>query len=303
MNPARKWIRDTFGFSGNEINGFLILIPLMVLAVFSQPLYHRWTATRERQYQEDRQKLDSLVAEWDDHERPGRESNAIHPVAFFSFDPNTATVAELRQLGFSDRSANRIAAYRQKGGVFRVKPDILKIYGLDSALYKRLYTFIKLPSGHLPETKRSGVPTRDSFGKTGVNKTFDINTADTILLKTVYGIGPVLAGRIVKFRKALGGFVNPEQLNEVYGLDSAVVQRLLKVCFIAPDFIPEKININTADEKRLSGHPYIRNSIAGALMSYRYQHGDFRDVNDIKKLSIMRADEAARLLPYIKVTD
>lgn len=301
MNPARKWIRDIFGFSGNEINGFLVLIPLMFLAVFSEPLYHRWTATRERQYQADKEELDSLVARWERLEPT--QSTANQEVLCFPFDPNTATVGELRQLGFSDRSANRIAAYRQKGGVFRVKSDILKIYGLDSTLYKRLYTFIKLPTRRLPQAERHGVPTRDSFGKTGVTKTFDINTADTILLKTVYGIGPVLAGRILKFRKALGGFVKPEQLNEVYGLDSAVVQRLLKVCFIAPDFMPEKININTADEKRLSGHPYIRNSIAGALMSYRYQHGDFMDVNDIKKISIMQADEAARLLPYIKVTD
>lgn len=303
MNPVRKWIRDIFGFSGSEINGFLILIPLMAVLIFSEPLYHSWMAHGERRYPEDARKLDSLLAHWPQSTLPSGENPVVQPVALFSFDPNTASVEELRKLGFSSTSANRIAAYRRKGGVFRIKSDLLKIYGLDSTLYKQLYAFIKLPSSRLHQAKRLRGPTRKWSEEKWVKKTFDINTADTILLKTVYGIGSTLAARTVKFRVALGGFVRSEQLNEVYGLDSVVVQRLLKVGFIDPEFIPEKININTADEKTLSGHPYIRSKIAGALIRYRFQHGDFMEVSDIKNLSIMRPDEVDRLLPYIKVRD
>jgi len=302
MNPVRKWIRDIFGFSGNEINGFLILIPLMILLIFSEPVYHRWVANQDRQYPEDVKKLDSLLAGWDYPATPAQEKPGIQEAALFGFDPNTATVEELRRLGFSSISATRIATYRHKGGVFTVKSDLLKIYGLDSTLYQQLYSFIKLPSRRLQQEKRHD-PAREWFKKERVDKTFDINTADTILLKTVYGIGSILAARIVKFREALGGFVKPDQLNEVYGLDSVVVQRLLMVGVIKPDFIPEKININTADEKKLSGHPYIRKKIAGALIRYRFQHGDFMDARDIKNLSIMRPDEVERLLPYITVKD
>lgn len=46
----------------------------------------------------------------------------------------------------------------------------------------------------------------------------DINKADSIALLEVKGIGPVLAGRIVKYRNLLGGYVAVEQLKEVYGL-------------------------------------------------------------------------------------
>ena len=297
MKSIRKWIRDIFGFSGNEINGFLILIPLMVLLLISEPLYHGWVARRG--YQDavrDSVLLDSLAMTWAGGERRNRSLQDVEKISLFPFDPNTASVEELRNLGVDERSATYIAAYRRKGGVFRVKSDLMRIYGLDSSLYKRLYSYISLPPRRLPDSsiKRA---------KKEVTGKFDINTADTLQLKSVYGIGSRLAARIVKFRDALGGFVKREQLSEVYGLDSMTVRRLLEVSFIDADFIPEKININSADEEKLSTHPYIRYKMARLLTSYRFQHGDFTEVTDIKKLSAIESFEVDRLLPYLKVRD
>lgn len=308
MNAVRKLIRDVFGFSGNEINGFLILLPLMTVLLFSEPLYRAWLANQPRQYAEDQEKLDSLIA------ASGLESTrpstipTKQSVTPFIFDPNTADIEQLRSLGFPRILATRIAAYRQKGGVFRVRKDLLKIYGVDTTLYHQLYPYINLPahsrfaSGDVksPKAGRRGLSERRAL-KT--KETFDINTADTILLKSVYGIGSKLAIRIIKFRDALGGFVDPEQLNEVYGLDSSVVKRLRDVSFIGSGFVPVRININIASETQLSAHPYIRYRIARALISYRYQHGNFADVSDIGKLSIIGEQEVERLLPYVKVND
>jgi len=301
MNSIRKWIRNVFGFSGNEINGFLILVPLMLVLIFSEPLYHSWIANGERHYADDNRILDSLVAVWDKEVPESREGSFLREVSFFTFDPNTVSVNDLMKLGFPESLANRVAAYRQKGGVFRIKSDLMKIYGLDSTLYKQLYSFIRLPSGKYPATNHGTAP--EPSKNRDADSNFDINTADTTLLKTVYGIGPVLAARVLKFRDALGGFVLPDQVYEVYGLDSMVVMRLLKVCFIRPDFVPEQININTADEKLLSRHPYIRYSTATALVKYRFQHGDFTSVSDIKKLAATHAKEMERLLPYLKLKD
>ncbi len=306
MNAVRKLIRDVFGFSRNEINGFLILLPLMTVLIFSEPVYRAWLANQPREYSSDEQKLDSLIKELELTRSPLIRTNRNNSP--FTFDPNTADIEQLESLGLPRNLATRIAAYRLKGGVFRKKSDLLKIYGLDSTLYEELYPYIKLPDSNRYATgravsrkqRREGV-----LGKPWVKnkETFDINTADTTVLKRVYGIGSKLAMRITKFRDALGGFVKPEQLNEVYGLDSAVIKRLLKVSFIKAGFVPLKININIADEKQLSAHPYIRYKIAQALVTYRYQHGDFTEVSDIKKLSIIGQEEVERLLPYIKVND
>jgi DNA uptake protein ComE-like DNA-binding protein len=308
MNPVRKYLRDAFGFSGNEINGFLILLPLIAFAIFSEPAYRAWLASRPRLYNSDRQHLDSLMAKG--HFFTGMPV-AIPPpdIVPFPFDPNTAAVGEFDSLGIPGVLANRIAAYRSKGGVFRIKSDLLKIYGLDSTLYRQLYPYILLPVAGDKASNRGKQPrigakieSPRQHQPTGYD-TFDINTADTILLKQVYGIGSKLAARIIRFREALGGFVRPEQLNEVYGLDSLVVKRLLKVSFIKPGFVPMKINVNRADEAQLSAHPYVSYRMARAFVTFRYQHGDFHDVNDIKKLSMIAEEEIDRLLPYLKVTD
>jgi competence ComEA-like helix-hairpin-helix protein len=82
-----------------------------------------------------------------------------------------------------------------------------------------------------------------------------------------------------------------------------VVERLLKAGFINGNFIPAKININAADEEALAHHPYIGYKYARAVISYRYQHGDFQQVSDIKKLSAINSHDLERLLPYIKLND
>lgn len=299
----RKWIRDFFGFSGTEINGFLILLPITAILIFSEPLYRVWVGTRGVPYSEDQKSLDSLITAWENRVEKA-DPGAVQKLLLFSFDPNTSDVEELMRLGFSERLSNRIAAYRLKGGVFRVKSDLMKIYGLDSTLYKQLYRYIRLPASRLILTESVKVrQSTDSVKGRQRIGSFDINTADTTLLKTVYGIGPRLAARIVKFRDGLGGFIKVGQLYEVYGLDSLVVERLLKVAFIKTDFIPAKININAADEEQLARHPYIRYKLARELINYRYQHGDFQQVSDIKKLWTIDSQDLERVLPYVKLTD
>lgn len=302
MKSIRKWIRNVFGFSGNEINGFLILVPLMIFLLISEPAYRMWLTSRQNHYFEDARELDSLLAIWDRNDQERAKDSPSPEV--FPFDPNTAAVDDLLRLGFPRALANRIAAYRGKGGVFRVKSDLMKIYGLDSALYKQLYKYISLPTRRLVHSGPAQTPARPeptTVGRVAID--FDINTADTSLLKTIYGIGPILASRIVKFRDGLGGFVSTSQLQEVYGLDSTVVKRVLERGFIKADFIPKKININTADERALSDHPYIAFKMARAIVNYRYQHGDFTAPGDIKKLSALKPEEMDRLLPYLKVSD
>jgi competence protein ComEA len=301
VNTLRKWIRNAFGFSGREVNGFVILLPLALVIVLAQPLYHLWLIDRHQDFAQERNTLDSLITLW------GNETTDTAKIAapsLFAFDPNKASAEELRALGFSEILSTRMASYRQKGGQFRVKADLLKIYGLDSSFYFRLYTYITLP-----EKKKNERTFRDrdslvkNHRKPHIVNTFDLNLADTAQLKKVYGIGPVLALRIVRFREKLGGFVKREQLNEVYGLDSAVVKRLFEITFIAPGYNPEKMNMNVADEKKLSAHPYIKRSMAGAIVAYRFQHGNFIHVDDLRKLSLLKQEDIDKILPYLTVND
>jgi competence protein ComEA len=300
MQTLRKWIRNLFGFSGREVNGFIILLPLMLMLILAQPLYRFWLAHRTKDFREERRELDSLVALWNEKKVTLDSLYAPSRPVLFPFDPNTATLKELRRLGFSAALATRVTNYRQKGGKFRIKADLAKLYGLDSSFYRQLYAYIQLPDQKENHYQNKKLPENRQKPETVL---FDINDADTTQLKTVNGIGPVLASRVIKFRDGLGGFIRNEQLNEIYGLDSATVHQLRQRSFIANGFVARQLNINTANEQTLAAHPYIRKSIARAIVAYRFQHGDFKNVEDLSKLTVLKQSDIVRISPYLKVND
>lgn len=65
--------------------------------------------------------------------------------------------------------------------------------------------------------------------------TVNINEANAEEWATLPGIGTVLSQRVVKFREAMGGFVEVEQLLRVYGLDSSVVAGFKHALILTPN--------------------------------------------------------------------
>jgi competence protein ComEA len=301
MIKIKRWIRNFFGFSRAQTNAFLILLPLIIILIFSEPVWRWWVTNRTEDYSQDRQKLDSLIALWDVKDSISKRSNEkINKPKFFSFNPNNVSSDDLQKLGFSKSASNRMIHYREKGGVFKIKSDVLKMYGVDTAHYKQLYAFISLPEKSEP--KPAFEPAFKHFEKKSIEK-FNLNLADTVQLKKIYGIGGKLSLRIVKYRDALGGFIVMDQLKEVYGLDSTIVNRLAKQAFIAHDFNPFKININTIGEKELAIHPYLSNKEARAIVAYRFQHGEFKALTDIENILGVEAETIRKIAPYLKFND
>jgi DNA uptake protein ComE-like DNA-binding protein len=244
--------------------------------------------------------LDSLVAQWkvqDSLMVIQQEASRVDRFRVFPFDPNTATAAELEMLGFPEKIANHVLAYRAKGGKFRIKHDLKRIYGLDSGLYDHLHAYIRLPDSiQRPVFK----PFPSEMRPPAV--AFDINEADTTQLIAIYGIGSRLSRRILAYREKLGGFVDLGQLKEVWGLDTTTVRRLTQKTFVSPGYVPRKLNINTAGDRELSTHPYISIVIAKAIVAYRFQHGNFAAVDDIYGLQIVKREDADKIIPYLSVS-
>lgn len=86
---------------------------------------------------------------------------------------------------------------------------------------------------------------------------FELNTATKEDLVQVKGIGNHFASRIIKFRESLGGFHSANQLYDVYKLDSAVVLEAFKHLKPGSDFTVRKLNVNTAEFKKILKHPYL----------------------------------------------
>lgn len=301
MLKIRYWIKDFFGFPRSQVNGFLVLLTLLIVLIFSEPAWHWWVGRRDHDISADKVILDSLLAVWDSMDTIETLTPVIREP--FHFDPNKSTENQFIALGFSQRLASRIIRYREKGGKFRRKSDVLKIYGIDTAFYQQIYSFIALPEVvRTPSKTKKRFTTKATVEPREKRPIFDLNNADTSALKAINGIGEKLSLRILKYRDVLGGFVSMDQLKDVYGLDSLVIKRLMEGARIDDEFVPAKLDINHATEKELSAHPYI-NKMARVIVSYRFQHGDFKTVEDIRKAVNVDEKDFQRIAPYLEVKE
>jgi DNA uptake protein ComE-like DNA-binding protein len=131
-----------------------------------------------------------------------------------------------------------------------------------------------------------------------VAKVIEVNSADTSALISLPGIGSKLAMRIINFRDKLGGFASVNQVGETYGLPDSTFQKIKSRLECNGNSV-RKLNINTVDINTLKTHPYIKWNIANAIVNYRQQHGNYRSLDDLKKIVIIDTETFNKIAPYL----
>ncbi|MFD1002900.1 ComEA family DNA-binding protein [Ohtaekwangia kribbensis] len=296
----RRWLKNFFGFSRSQVNAFMILLPLMAALIFSQPAYRWYISHYGTHHPPEVHSLDSLIAQWEQATCDSVKTLSSRKTqSFFQFDPNRISQQQFQALGFTEKISKRIINYRAKGGRFKVKSDLLKMYGMDTTFYHELYPYILLPDKNVQKLLAENKPAMPFARARKETLKFDINMADTAQLKKIYGIGEKRALRIVAYRDKLGGFVSMDQLAEVYTLDSVVIDKLSQATFVGDKFIPQKIHINTASDRELAAHPYLVKSVAKAIVAYRFQHGKINSVEDLRKIQAFDAKTIQKITPYL----
>jgi DNA uptake protein ComE-like DNA-binding protein len=200
--------------------------------------------------------------------------------ALFVFNPNTVKKEQLIQLGFNEKTATTLLKYRSKGAIFKTNEDLKKVYGVTDDLYTKLEPYILIPSKDNPIEKNN------TLLKTPVKKEIkiiELNTADSISLLPLPGIGGGYAKRILKYRSLLGGFVSKEQLKEVYGFSDSLYNMVQSYVTINTTMVT-KINLNTENFKELNAHPYISYDETKAIFNYRRKNGLIKNHDQIKEI-------------------
>jgi len=220
------------------------------------------------------------------------------------FNPNTAGLKELMNLGISEKAANVIIHYREKGGKFRKVEDLSRIYSIRKDLYEQLRPYVRIPEEskeHINYRKRDSMTYATGYRKNVRSPiSIEINKADQADWESLPGIGAKLAMRIITFREKLGGFIKPEQVKETYGITDSVfaVIRPMLQCN-NPSIRQFDLNSITVDE--LKEHPYFRGKIAYSIIGYREQHGKFKSMDDLKKLQGIDDVVRSRIEPYLVI--
>lgn len=311
MSKGSEYVKDYFSFSRRERTGIFALLVLIVIAAL-WPVF--WPAAQEPAVSAaDKQALEELAASIpvmkDDSGNAAprgtssftsKPRDAVSPAGpLFYFDPNATSEAGWRALGVRDKTIGTIGRYLAHGGRFKKPEDLAKVYGLREADYERLLPWVRIKTGdserpnEYPYTKTE----RTTDYKRSVT-VIDINLADSAAWVALPGIGPALAGRILRFKEKLGGFYAPEQVAETWGLPDSVFQRI-KPRLQCGHPLLRQLNINAMDANTLRQHPYLRWNLANALVQYRNQHGPFHSKEDLLRIALMDPPTLEKISPYL----
>lgn len=314
----RNVVKDYFTFSAKERNG-LIMMLFIATAIFLFSRYYplKKTPVSKTAFQQELAELkitiDSSHSNRDyqrnenfaDYTRPKNDeySNKIKG-ELFDFDPNTLDADGWKKLGVREKTINTIQNFLAKGYKFRQPEDIKKVYGLSQKDAARFIPYIHIAqketpaNNSFPNRDKAAYPTAVSEPKK--TRIIDINTADTSAFIALPGIGNKLAARIVNFRQKLGGFSSVAQLGETYGVPDSTFQKI-KQYLQCDNPALKTININSADINALRTHPYLRWNIANAIINYRQQHGNYKTVEDLKKIDIITDELYNKIAPYLVI--
>lgn len=305
----KKWIKDYLSFSQKERIGLLGLLMLLGLFI-AAPYFLKDTP----------QPLPVEQLQWTNQVDYPKEkgpdsnfSNTVSPstkntLSLFFFDPNTASTSMLGKLGFTEKNIKTLSNYRNKGGRFKEAADLKKIWGIHPDLAISLMPFVRIEALY---QKREANTYRDStYGKKEYSRRMphkiEINTADQTAWEQLPGIGPVLAGRILKYRNHLGQFNSISEIRKTYGLTDSVFSIIEPFLQLNNSTSPteksrlELPSINTASEALLI-KAGVSPDIASAIVQYRKLYGLFQQLEDLRKIVFIQPAQYEQLIQQVRL--
>ncbi len=305
MKRVNKWLIDNFGYSKKEINGSIVMLLIICFSFVALHGYDYFKyASNEDSREKDLQVLEKWKAElkWKEEqvEKFVEAGNKSKLGAFRKFDPNKVSEEELLEMNLSAYLASNWNKYLQKGGKFSKESDILKLYGMDQAIYDELKPYLAIEKSlrKVIEVKEADVGVIKKVDLP-IEK-IDINLATSEQLQLVRGIGPAYSQRIVKYRNALGGFYSKSQLREVYGLNSETVDALWQRFDLDSTKCCAKLSLNAVVLDSLRKQPYISYSQAKALIAFRDQHGKLSSWTEVSEIKTIPDSVIQKLKPYFE---
>lgn len=229
----------------------------------------------------DFQQMDKSIAE-----------NKINP---FPFNPNELPSEQWSKMGLKDWQIKVIKNYEAKGGHFYKKEDLKKMFCISPSEYAILEPYISIPA-----QKKEFAEVKTGLKEVRKKVLVDLNTADSVTLLSLFGIGPAFAKRIVKYRNLLGGFYSKTQLLEVYGLDQDRFDKIAEYCEASPAGI-KKINVNKVRTDELKKHPYFDYYTAKAIVDQRIVLGKYNSLEQIKQIPLIHDDLFNKIRNYLSL--
>jgi len=300
--------KEFFSFTQQERRGILVFLVLSLIIIAGAEFYSNF----DHQPPEDVSRYylpeDSLALTEEERSEYNYQndlfddsySKTVFKKQRFPFDPNTISYDSILLLGFSKFAAKNLVNFRSKGGKIKDLQKLKSIYGMDTTLINSLTDVISFKTVQTNAFVEYDKPKPFLPFPERVQEMVELNTADSVQLDAIKGLGPYSVKKILQYRKKMGGYLYKEQLTELNIIKDSLYQQISPYLIADPSLI-QKININTADFKTFIAHPYFVPETINAILKYRKQNGDFSDVRHISRIRSLKEETGAKILPYLSV--
>ena len=283
-----------FYFSKSQRSGLLVLLVLIVvlqtiyfcvdfsLPIKENPEKEKWLAVQTG--------IDSL-----------KSTMSIKGSKLYPFNPNFISDYKGYKLGMTVVEIDRLLSFRKQNKFVNSAEEFQKITQVSDSLLGVIAPYFKFPDWVKQKTKWKTFPNSNysTFAKKEKLIVIDINIATSEELVKVYGVGEVIAQRILSYKESLGGFVAMEQLNEVWGLSPEVLANLNKQFKVKSMTGIKKVDVNNASIKELAQFPYFKYTVAKQIVIYRSMNGTINSVDDLIKIKNFPVDKAKIIGLYL----
>lgn len=223
-------------------------------------------------------------------------------LVIYPFNPNFISDYKGYSLGMSIEEIDRLQGFRAQNKYVNSKEEFQKVTRVSDSLLNKISPYFKFPEwakGQGQSLKKANLT--DNSDTPFIHSIKDLNQVTIQELKNIQGIGEVLSERIIKFRDRLGGFLLDDQLNDVYGLEPDVIERVLERYRVLKEPVIKKININTASAQELSKIGYISRSVAEGIIRFREEHGEITSFEELSRIENFPADRIDRFPLYLSL--
>lgn len=129
-----------------------------------------------------------------------------------------------------------------------------------------------------------------------------LNRCDTTDLLYLRGVGKFTAVQIMRYGRALGGYVSVEQVREIEELKTQNLDSVLTHLTVCLDSV-RPIPINHATQRQLQRHPYISYEQSVELYELRRMRGTLHGWDDLRRAKTIRETDVERLKMYISFAE
>ncbi|MDD2635364.1 MAG: helix-hairpin-helix domain-containing protein [Bacteroidales bacterium] len=277
----RGFIKEYFNFSKRERNGIIVLLLILAIIVSIRITVNNTKHNKRIDFTEFEKDIDKFIA----YQTPDFSKKPS------SFDPNTADADQLLCLGLSPRSVNGILQYREKEWKFYKPEDMLRVKDLTEEEFEHVKEFIHIPKKSYSKDYKYQYPKKDYVVKETELFYFDPNTASKEELLSL-GFLDWQSNNIIKYRNSGGVFSEAKDIEKIYGLDPAFVDKLKPYVQIDSTFTKKinlsnkdiSININSSTALEMQKISGIGPSYSKRIVEYRDKLGGFIKLEQIMEV-------------------